>query len=315
MTDRTDPVKITDMRTLFTLALLLLAFKPAAAETNGWKLAIDRLTLSNAYCVYIEDILSNGRLFSDDREGIGNMPVPAGSVIKVFSIIAKYKNHPVDLDETYFCPGYDQDTPSVSKCWLKKGHGRISLLNAIAQSCNTYFYHFVQDVDFALFLRTLREWGVLNGSDNWGRKTLTRDDQVRAMIGKLDIIRIKPLDLMVSYAKLFGRSGLPGEVREVLEEGMSQCYRNGTASKTREKLKMGENLPVLCKTGTGMFELDGEVSAKKTSGFFVGLYRDRYLVLAAARESTGSDLASLLGLTVIREMESGRTFNKLGGDR
>jgi cell division protein FtsI/penicillin-binding protein 2 len=315
MTDRKDRVKIELMKTLLSISFLFLAFCPAFAAYGGLQKAVDRLSVSNSYCVYIEDTLSNEVLFSDDKQEIGNSPIPAGSVIKAFSIIAKYRNHPVDPGETYFCPGYDQDTPSVSKCWLKKGHGKIALLNAIAQSCNTYFYHFVQDVDFGLFLRTLREWGVLHGSDNWGRRTLTRDDQVRAMIGKLDIIRVKPLDLMVSYAKLFGRSGLPAEIKEVLTEGMSLCYRNGTASKARERLKMKEDLPVLCKTGTGMFEQDGEVSAQKTSGVFIGLYNGRYLVLALAQGSTGSDLASLLGLTVIREMAATAAFNKQGGDR
>jgi hypothetical protein len=266
-------------------------------------------------CVYIMDMVSNAIIYSNDTEGLGSEPMPLGSVVKIYSLIAKYRNHPVDPDETYFCPGYGRDASSVSKCWLKNGHGKIGLMNAIAQSCNTYFYHFVQDIDFALFLKTLRDWEVLKGSDNWGRSALSRDDQYRAMIGKLDILRIQPLDLMISCAKIFGRdSVLPNEVREVLTEGMSLCYRNGTVSHARKKLGMSEDLPVICKTGTGMYEKNGEVSTRKTSGVFIGIFRQRYVVLALARGSIGPDRASLLGLSAVGEMREVSLSNR-GGDR
>lgn len=292
-----------------SVILFLTGFSPETGMTLTGTIEIKTDT---ECCVYVTDTVTGQSVYSNDQAGLAASPIPLGSVVKIYSLIAKFRNHPVNTDETWFCPGYDRDTPSVSKCWLKKGHGNISLLNALAQSCNTYFYHFVRDVDYGLFLKTLEERGILKGSDNWGRNLLNRDDQYRAMTGKLDILRIKPLDLMVSYAKLFGRdSGLPAEVADILADGLSLCYRNGTASKARVKLGLPEDLPVICKTGTGMYEKDGEVSAVKTTGVFIGIYDRRYLILALARDSTGSDRASLLGLTAVRELR----YLVQGGDQ
>lgn len=300
------------IRIVVFFIIFTVSASKALCNSANLSAVLEKLSFTNPYCVFVKEIGSDQMLFRSDVSNIGSQPIPLGSVIKIFSIIAKYKNRPVDAGETYFCPGYDQDTPSVSKCWLKKGHGQISLLNAIAQSCNTYFYHFVREVDFPLFIQTLRERGILRNSDNWGRSVLNRDDQLRAMVGKLNIIRIKPLDLMDSCDKLFGRaSGLPIEVTEVLTEGMSLCYRNGTASVMRKKLGMPEDLPVICKTGTGMFEEDGEVYYYKTSGIFVGVYESNYLVLAVAKETTGADKASLLGLSLIKAL----SMKKIGGKK
>lgn len=298
------------MKTIILFTFILMITSGVSALPSGLDTALEKISLSDPYCVYVKDLESGKNVFYSDASNIGSQPIPPGSVIKIFSIIAKFKNRPVDTGEAWFCPGYDKDTPSVSRCWLKKGHGNISLLNAISQSCNTYFYHFVRNADFPLFIQTLREWGVMRDSDNWGRSVLNRDDQLRAMIGKLNIIRIKPLDLMDSCDKMFGRaSALPVEVKDVLTEGMSLCYRNGTASVMRKKLGMDEDLPVICKTGTGMFEENGEAYYYKTTGVFVGIYDGKFLVLAVAKETTGADKASLLGLSLIKAL----SVKKVGG--
>ena len=291
---------------LITILLSLCYTHMLFSETSGFDGALEKAGPKGAYCVYVKEI-GGKTVYRSDLSNIGQEPIPLGSVIKIFSIIAKYKNHPVNPDESYFCEGWGKDPGAVSRCWLKKGHGRISLINAVAHSCNTYFYHFVQDIDFTLFVRTLREWGLVGGSENWGRSALYKDDQTRAMIGKLNIVKVKPLDLMTSCDKMFGSaSGLPIEVKDILTEGMSLCYREGTAGAMREKLEMPMDLPVVCKTGTGMYEDRERDFYSKTTGVFIGVYGGKYLVLAVAKNSTGADAASRIGLSLIKYLADGK---------
>jgi len=261
--------------------------------------------ITNVFCVYLKDIKSDKILYVYDKNNLGNSELSLGSIIKIFSIIAKFKNHPVDIAETHFCNGYDENTPYVVKCWLREGHKKISLIPAIANSCNTYFYYFVQDIDFNLFIETLKEWKILKGSENWGKKFISREEQIMAMIGKMNILKLKPIDIVESFAKIFmDKKRLQSEVRDVLFDGMRLCYQQGTASKVRKKLFLSTDFPVICKTGTGIFEENGKIDIKKTNGSFIGLLENRYLVFVFVENSTGAETPTEIGLSILREVNS-----------
>lgn len=262
-----------------------------------------RNTMTNNLCVYVKDIKKNKMLCTYDNFNMGNTELPLGSLIKIFSIIVKFKNHPIDPTETHFCGGYDENTPYVSRCWLKKGHGQMSLIPALAHSCNTFFYHFVQDIDFHLFIETLKEWGILKGSENWGKRFISKEEQIMAMIGKMNILKLKPIDIIESYGGIFSeKRKLQEDVKEILVEGMRLCYQNGTASKTREKLFLPVDVPIVCKTGTGVFEKDGKINMRKTSGSFIGLLEERYLVFVFVENSTGAEAPAAVGLSILKEI-------------
>ena len=46
----------------------------------------------------------------------------------------------VGPDHTVYCPGYYRLGDSIFHCWKRGGHGRLSMVEAIAQSCDVYFY-------------------------------------------------------------------------------------------------------------------------------------------------------------------------------
>ena len=45
---------------------------------------------------------------------------------------------------------------------------------------------------------------------------------------------------------------------------------------------------------------DGRMDYKKTNGYFVGVYDDRYLVFVFKSHGTGAGIASHIGLTIIK---------------
>lgn len=295
------------MRTLPVWAVicaLCLAKNPAAANYDS---AVRAVSGQDEICVILKDLSTGRMLYRYDPGRMAGKPVPVGSLIKIFTVIAKYRNHAVNVRETHDCAGYGPGITDLTKCWLREGHGSLTLLNAIAFSCNSYFYGFSQDIDFSLFMDTLRDFGLLTGRENLGRTAFNRDDRIRAMIGKMNVLKIRPLDLMEGCAKLFGRgpgerSRIPSDVREVLTDGMRACYEYGTAGSARGKLGLDGNLDILCKTGTGVFEDEDRVYPDRTNGAFLGVMNGRYLVLVLAKNTTGADRAALAGLAVFREM-------------
>ena len=69
---------------------------------------------------------------------------PPGSVIKPAMLLAGLYYRLVDADTTVFCPGYYTIPNSQSKrrfhCWKRSGHGSMDARQALAQSCDVYFY-------------------------------------------------------------------------------------------------------------------------------------------------------------------------------
>ena len=68
-----------------------------------------------------------------------------GSTFKVVTATAGLEEGVIDPETTFFCPGnytIPIDTAGTKfTCWLKNGHGTLSLVGALTQSCDVYFYN------------------------------------------------------------------------------------------------------------------------------------------------------------------------------
>jgi len=75
---------------------------------------------------------------------------PPGSVWKVITAIGALEEEVIGVNTELFDPGklvlpnsYAPNDPAASQtfvCWLRSGHGAIAMVQAIAQSCDVYFY-------------------------------------------------------------------------------------------------------------------------------------------------------------------------------
>jgi penicillin-binding protein 2 len=74
------------------------------------------------------------------------MALPPGSVFKALTAIALVSDQAIDPRETFHCQGY-LDDPERLRCQIFRakgvGHGDLTLADALAQSCNVYFFHHV----------------------------------------------------------------------------------------------------------------------------------------------------------------------------
>jgi len=97
--------------------------------------------------------------------------VAIGSTFKVIDAVAGLEEGVITPSKTFFCNGsfkppiaYDK---TVWHCWLPGGHGTISLIPAIAQSCDVYFYN----VGYQFYLRQGTELEDWAGRLGMGKRT------------------------------------------------------------------------------------------------------------------------------------------------
>jgi penicillin-binding protein 2 len=62
------------------------------------------------------------------------------STFKVLMTAAVVEEHAFPLDQTVFCPGYRQYGNRVFACHKQFGHGDLALMDALAESCNVFYY-------------------------------------------------------------------------------------------------------------------------------------------------------------------------------
>jgi len=80
---------------------------------------------------------SNNPLFDRALKGL----YPAASTFKPFVALAALENDVITPDTVFTDPGFYQIGQQRWKCWEEDGHGEVNLVEAIMESCDTYFYN------------------------------------------------------------------------------------------------------------------------------------------------------------------------------
>jgi|TARA_Y100000389_G_scaffold40079_2_gene34592 penicillin-binding protein 2 len=91
---------------------------------------------------------------------------PAGSKLKLITVINLIENSLVDPSDSLMCTGVYIPPGSTNefRCWNESGHGLVDLNKAIAQSCNVYFYETVQLTNLKDWTDTAKEFGFNNST-------------------------------------------------------------------------------------------------------------------------------------------------------
>ena len=92
------------------------------------------------------------RLINDPNRPLFNRAIggsyPPGSIFKIVTATAGLQDGVITWDTRIKCEGkivvHDQYDPFVTynfPCWVKAGHGHQTIIDALANSCDVYFYH------------------------------------------------------------------------------------------------------------------------------------------------------------------------------
>jgi penicillin-binding protein 2 len=65
---------------------------------------------------------------------------PPASTYKIVTALAGLEENVITPETRHFCPGFYRFANRDYRCWRKGGHGSVDLNQAMAQSCDVYFY-------------------------------------------------------------------------------------------------------------------------------------------------------------------------------
>jgi penicillin-binding protein 2 len=150
---------------------------------------------------------------------------PPGSTFKTITAIAGLETHAITVGSHFqSCPGGMQFGNRFFRCWASGGHGSLNLREAIAQSCDVYFYQLGRKVGLEPWSHYARMFGFgartgidLEGEEKglvpdteyynkrFGRKRWSQNLIVNLSVGQGEILAT-PLQLAV-LAGVIGTEG------------------------------------------------------------------------------------------------------------
>lgn len=83
-----------------------------------------------------------------------------GSIFKVVTAIAALEEGVTDRKRKIYCSGSFELAGQVFTCWNEIGHGSLSIVDAIAHSCNIYFYTLGKDLGIERFNKYMQKFGL-----------------------------------------------------------------------------------------------------------------------------------------------------------
>ena len=118
------------------------------------------------------------KIHKDKKSPLVNRPIEGqyspGSVFKVVMALAGFEEKAVDTKTTYKCLGtFHLNSYFSYRCWKRTGHGSVNMQEALAQSCDIYFYNLglALDIDKIEYYSKMFSLGELTGIDLPNEKT------------------------------------------------------------------------------------------------------------------------------------------------
>lgn len=85
---------------------------------------------------------------------------PPGSTFKMVTALAALEAGVINANTRAFCPGHFDLGRDKFHCWKAGGHGSVDLVDALAQSCDTYFYKLSVDLGIDKIAAMARRLGL-----------------------------------------------------------------------------------------------------------------------------------------------------------
>jgi penicillin-binding protein 2 len=84
------------------------------------------------------------KLVSNELYPMGNKAIqgqyPPGSTYKIITVMAGLEEGVINEDTRFYCPGEYRYGNRTYRCWKRGGHGYMKVLDALAESCDVFFF-------------------------------------------------------------------------------------------------------------------------------------------------------------------------------
>ncbi len=200
-----------------------------------------------------------------------------GSLLKPFALVAYSKTNEIDQYKSIKCLG---DKNKEISCWLRKGHGELNLVKAIAHSCNYYFYFFLKDkLNKNAYIDVLNEFGIFYTDNDF---KVNQNDFIKLSFGLNEKYLVYPIDILMAYSSIFNggilydrnknrikKIKVNDELIDIILQGMKESYLYGTSQYILSETKI---VDVFAKTGTGPYEDIIDNSWNSNTGWVILFY-------------------------------------------
>lgn len=85
---------------------------------------------------------------------------PPGSTFKMVTALAALEAGIINANTSVFCPGHYEYGQGKFHCWKKEGHGTVSVVRALAESCDVFFYRISTDLGIDRIAAMARRLGL-----------------------------------------------------------------------------------------------------------------------------------------------------------
>ncbi len=201
-----------------------------------------------------------------DRVSTGQYP--PGSTLKMITAMKLIEERLIDPFWTANCTGKYFFGDREFGCWNEEGHGDVNLQEAIAQSCNVYFYKVIQKLSITEWSETCRQFGfgekthidlptekrgVIPTKDymnrRYGRWGWSKGSMLNMVIGQGEVL-VTPLQIL-NYINLIATRGSASRIH-LVKDNINPASVSPTYSRqTWSKLETYLHAVITDKKGTG----------------------------------------------------------------
>ena len=193
-----------------------------------------------------------------------SLTYPPGSGFKINVAIAALKQG-FNPETTFTCPGHHMVGDRMFQCWRRTGHGTVNLYQAIAGSCNVYFWNVARIIGIQPTADIARQMGygskVLNDElpreqsgimpdPAWKKKNIGADwtlsDTINASIGQ-GYVEATPIQILTMVSRIAtGRKVMP----TFIKASDSQDFRSLGLDKELQIVRKGMEMTANSNIGT-----------------------------------------------------------------
>ncbi|MCH7612729.1 MAG: penicillin-binding protein 2 [Candidatus Marinimicrobia bacterium] len=193
---------------------------------------------------------------------------PPGSTLKMITAMSLLEKRKVSISETVDCQGVYTLGNRDFRCWEENGHGTVNLKEAIAQSCNIYFYHFVQRLSIDEWAESCRLFGfgdiigfdlgseakgvVPNSSymnKRYGRWGWSKGHLLNVSLGQGEFVAT-PIQ-MLQYINLLAMKGRTPILHTLINQESELVEINYFSMKTWDQMESFMQQVIISSRGTG----------------------------------------------------------------
>jgi penicillin-binding protein 2 len=235
----------------------------------------------------VEAVLSDAGRPLFDRTS--RMAIPPGSVFKPLTGIALLEHGIVRPETPLMCQGY-LDDPNRMRCQVFRrygiGHGDVTLADALAQSCNVYFFHHARALEPNMLVEWARRFGFESQEGHLPKSSDFKQasDLQMFAIGQ-GALTATPLEVLGMYAAIanggyllkpvFTRAAVVEEEGHAQESAIRPAGKKipGLADETLDAIRAGLVRVVEDAAGSGFetvriadFAIAGKTGTAETGG-------------------------------------------------